>query len=74
MLVVSSPRFADHITPPGHPESPERADVLEAIAARAEGRGAEVVGATSGHARGGAAGPCGAPTSMRSRPRAGTRR
>ena len=42
MLVVSSPRFADHLTPPGHPESPERADVLEAIAARAKGRGAEV--------------------------------
>jgi acetoin utilization deacetylase AcuC-like enzyme len=43
MLVVSSSRFADHVTPPGHPESPERADVLEAIAARAKGRGEEVV-------------------------------
>ena len=32
MLVVSSPRFADHLTPPGHPESPERADVLERVA------------------------------------------
>ena len=42
MLVVSSPRFADHVTPPGHPESPERADVLEAIAARAKARGEEV--------------------------------
>ncbi len=42
MLVVSSPRFADHVTPPGHPESPERADVLEAVAARAKARGDEV--------------------------------
>ena len=42
MLVVSSPRFADHLTPPGHPESPERADVLEAVAARAKARGEEV--------------------------------
>lgn len=43
MLVVSSPRFADHVTPPGHPESPERADVLEAVAARCTARGDEVV-------------------------------
>ena len=42
MLVVSGARFADHLTPPGHPESPERADVLEAVAARARARGAEV--------------------------------
>jgi len=42
MLVVSSPRVADHVTPPGHPESPERADVLEAIASRAKARGEEV--------------------------------
>ena len=41
MLVVSSPRFADHLTPPGHPESPERADVLEAIAARRAGKEAD---------------------------------
>lgn len=43
MLVVSSPRFADHLTPPGHPESAERADVLEAIATRAKKRGEEVI-------------------------------
>ena len=42
MLVVSSPRFADHITPPGHPESPERGDVLEAVAARLAAAGAEL--------------------------------
>ena len=43
MLVVSSARFADHVTPPGHPESPERADVLEAVAARCMARGDELV-------------------------------
>ena len=32
MLIVSSERFADHITPPGHPESPERNAVLETAA------------------------------------------
>ena len=48
MLVVSSPRFADHLTPPGHPESPERADVLEAVAARAKERGEEVVAPREG--------------------------
>ncbi len=74
MLVVSSPRFADHLTPPGHPESPERADVLEAVAARAEGarrRGGRRRGRR--HAT-----RCCACTRRRtstpSRPRAGTRR
>jgi len=33
MLVISSPRFGDHVTPPGHPESPSRAEVFEAVAA-----------------------------------------
>jgi acetoin utilization deacetylase AcuC-like enzyme len=33
MLIVSSERFADHITPPGHPESPERNAALETAAA-----------------------------------------
>ena len=27
-----SPRFAEHVPPPGHPEGPERAEVLEAVA------------------------------------------
>ena len=27
------PRFAEHITPPGHPERPERAEVFDAVAA-----------------------------------------
>ena len=43
MLIVSSERFADHITPPGHPESPERNAVLETAAASLKVLGAEVV-------------------------------
>ena len=33
MLLISSPRFAEHTTPPGHPERPERAGVFDAVAA-----------------------------------------
>jgi acetoin utilization deacetylase AcuC-like enzyme len=33
MLVITSERFAEHTTPPGHPESPERAEVMDAVAA-----------------------------------------
>lgn len=33
MLLISSPRFADHIPPPGHPERPERAHVFDAVTA-----------------------------------------
>src|SRR6187431_1305887 len=32
MIIFSSPRFAEHTTPPGHPERPERADVFTAVA------------------------------------------
>jgi acetoin utilization deacetylase AcuC-like enzyme len=32
MLLVTSPLFAQHVTPPGHPERVERARVLEAVA------------------------------------------
>ena len=32
MLLISSPRFQEHITPPGHPERPERAEVFDAVA------------------------------------------
>jgi len=39
MLVIHSSRFAEHTTPPGHPERPERADVMEAIASRWRERG-----------------------------------
>jgi acetoin utilization deacetylase AcuC-like enzyme len=32
MMLVSSPVFAEHTPPPGHPERPERAQVFDAIA------------------------------------------
>ncbi len=34
MLLISSVRFDAHVTPPGHPERPERADVFDAIATK----------------------------------------
>jgi acetoin utilization deacetylase AcuC-like enzyme len=34
VLLLTSPRFAEHNTPPGHPERPARAEVMDAIAAR----------------------------------------
>ena len=33
LAVVSSDEFANHLTPPGHPERPERAHVFDAVAA-----------------------------------------
>lgn len=33
MLLISSPRFQEHTTPPGHPERPERAAVFDQVAA-----------------------------------------
>ena len=32
LILLSSERFAEHQTPPGHPESPERAEVMDAVA------------------------------------------
>jgi len=32
MLLISSPRFQEHTTPPGHPERPERAEVFDQVA------------------------------------------
>ena len=43
LMVFSSPRFADHETPPGHPERSERAHVMEAVATRWRERGGAVV-------------------------------
>jgi acetoin utilization deacetylase AcuC-like enzyme len=40
VLLISSERFAEHTTPPGHPERPERAEVFDVVAARWRGRGA----------------------------------
>jgi acetoin utilization deacetylase AcuC-like enzyme len=42
LILVHTERFAEHQTPPGHPERPERADVLDAIAARWRERGVDV--------------------------------
>jgi acetoin utilization deacetylase AcuC-like enzyme len=39
LLVITSERFAEHNTPPGHPERPERADVMDAVAQRWRDRG-----------------------------------
>ena len=33
-VIVTSERFADHLTPVGHPERPERAEVMQAVAMR----------------------------------------
>lgn len=43
LVLVSSPRFADHVTPAGHPERPERAETLEAVAARFREQGGTVL-------------------------------
>ncbi len=43
LIVVSSSRFAEHQTPPGHPERPERAQVMDGVASRWRARGGEVV-------------------------------
>ena len=32
LILIASERFAEHQTPPGHPESPERAEVMTAVA------------------------------------------
>jgi acetoin utilization deacetylase AcuC-like enzyme len=34
MRLITSPRFEEHVTPPGHPERMERAHVFDAVAAR----------------------------------------
>ncbi len=40
--IISTPRFAEHTPPPGHAERPERADVLDVVAARWRDAGAIV--------------------------------
>jgi acetoin utilization deacetylase AcuC-like enzyme len=42
LLLLSSDRFGHHLTPPGHPERPERARVLAGAAAGWRDRGGEV--------------------------------
>jgi len=43
LVVVSSKRFVDHVTPVGHPERPERAQTLAAVAAAFKEQGGEVI-------------------------------
>jgi acetoin utilization deacetylase AcuC-like enzyme len=43
LILVSSKRFVDHVTPAGHPERPERAEVLHAVATAFKEQGGEVV-------------------------------
>jgi acetoin utilization deacetylase AcuC-like enzyme len=42
LVIVSSDLFERHLTPPGHPERPERAHVFDAVAAGWRARGGEV--------------------------------
>ena len=42
MLLITSPRFEEHVTPPGHPERPERARVFQRVAAGWRERGGRV--------------------------------
>jgi len=43
MLLISSKRFQEHTTPPGHPERPERAEVFDRIADAWRERGGRVI-------------------------------
>ena len=42
MLLITTPRFEEHVTPPGHPERMERAHVFDAVASRWAERGGEI--------------------------------
>ena len=43
VILIHSERFAEHQTPPGHPERPERAEAMDAVASRWRARGLEIV-------------------------------
>jgi len=43
LVLVTSDRYADHITPPGHPERAERAEVMQLVASRWQGTGGRVL-------------------------------
>ena len=43
LTIFTSERFADHLTPPGHPERVQRADVMQIVASELRQRGASVV-------------------------------
>jgi acetoin utilization deacetylase AcuC-like enzyme len=42
LILIHTERFAEHQTPPGHPERPERADILDAVASRWQRDGVDV--------------------------------
>jgi acetoin utilization deacetylase AcuC-like enzyme len=42
-IIIASEKFVEHQTPPGHPECPERAEVMDVVAAEWRQRGGEVV-------------------------------
>jgi acetoin utilization deacetylase AcuC-like enzyme len=42
LILISSDRFAEHQTPPGHPERPQRAEVMDVVAGRWRDRGGDV--------------------------------
>src|SRR5439155_2043267 len=43
LVLISSERFAEHTTPPGHPERPERAEAMDVVASGFRHSGGEVV-------------------------------
>jgi len=43
LILIHSERFAEHQTPPGHPERPERAEAMDAVATLWRARGVEGV-------------------------------
>jgi acetoin utilization deacetylase AcuC-like enzyme len=43
LVLVSSKRFVDHVTPVGHPERPERGETLHAVATAFKEQGGEVI-------------------------------
>lgn len=43
LVVVTSDRFVEHLTPPGHPERRERAEVMQVVTARWRQRGGTVL-------------------------------
>jgi acetoin utilization deacetylase AcuC-like enzyme len=43
VILVHTDRFAEHQTPPGHPERPERAEIMDAVADCWRERGTEIV-------------------------------
>jgi acetoin utilization deacetylase AcuC-like enzyme len=45
LTIFTSDRFADHLTPPGHPERPERAEAMQHVVAQWRKRGGAVADA-----------------------------